>query len=158
MSPVRFPDKTLTAIGSGRQINLQNLGVPTVLIFHYRGTAGVARNLNNIIREKYPASQVLVASVLDLHSIPKLARGATETMIKREYKNAADELKEDQTPEDYVILIADWNGGITKSLGFKKTDKQAGLAVFDSSGYLIDKYQGDGPEDVVFSFLDQAMG
>lgn len=158
MSPIRFPDKTLTAIGSGREINLQNLGVPTVLIFHYRGTAGVARNLNNIIREKYPASQVLVASVLDLHSIPKLARGATEAMIGREYKNAVNDLKEDQAPEDYVILIADWNGGITKSLGFKKTDKQAGLAVFDSSGYLIDKYQGDGPEDVIFSFLDQAIG
>ena len=157
MSPVRLPDKTLTAIGSGRKIDLQNFGLPTVFIFHYRGTADIARTLNDVIRDNYPATEVLVASVLDLHSIPKLARGATEAMIGREYKKAAQELKADQPPEDYVVLLADWNGGMTKALGFKNTDKTAGLAVFDSSGYLVDKYQGDEPQDALLSILEQAL-
>jgi len=157
MSPPRLPDKTIKAIGSGREINLQNFGVPTVLIFHYRDTAGVARSINNAIRDKYSPSKVLVASVLDMHSIPKLARGATEAMVKREYNNAAKDLEEGQTPEDYVVLLPDWNGQMTKALGFKDTNKQAGTAIFDASGYLVDKFEGNDVNDKVLSALEQAL-
>ena len=158
MSPARMPDKTITAIGSGRKFNLQNFGAPTVLIFHFRNTAETARNLNDSIRDKYPsASDILVASVLDLHSIPKLGRGATEAMVGREYKKAAGGLKDDQDPEDIIIILPDWNGQMTKALGFKDTNNQIGLAILDSSGYVVETYQEENPEGEILSLVDKVM-
>ena len=158
MSPARLPDKTMKAFGSGRQINLQNFGAPTVLIFHYRDTAEMARDLNNAIRKEYPsASDLLIGSVVDLHSIPKLGRGATEAMINREYSKAAQSLKEDQVPEDLIIILADWNGQMTKALGFKDTNKQVGLAILDASGHVLNTYQGSDPMEDIFPLLEDIL-
>lgn len=158
MSPVRLPDKTITAIGSGRKLNLQNFGVPTIFIFHFRDTADIARDLNNIVRDKYPlASDILIASVIDLHSIPKIGRGPTESMVKKEYNKAAGGLRDDQNPEDIIIILPDWNGQMTKALGFKDTNKQVGVAVLDSEGHVIGTYQGQDPEGEILTLVDQVM-
>ena len=158
MSPARLPNKNIKAIGSDREFNFQDFGATTVLIFHYQDTAGMARSLNNAIREKYPlASDILIASVLDLHSIPKIARGMTESMVVREYKKAANGLKDNQTPEDFIIILPDWNGQMTKALGFKDTNNEVGLAIIDSSGYVQNTYQGDDPESMIIAQLDELM-
>jgi len=157
MSPARLPDKTIKAIGSGREVNLQNFGLPTILIFHYRDSASTARKINNSVREKYDAEEVFIASVLDLHSIPKIARGATEAMIGREYKKAAGELKETENPEEYVVLLPDWNGQMTKALGFSDTNKTAGIAILDESGYVHDTYQGDESIKMSLSLLEKLI-
>lgn len=157
MSTARIPNKTIKALGSGREIDLQNLGVPTVLIFHYRDTSETARSINNTIREEYTAEDVLVASVLDLHSIPKLARGATKAMINREYQKAVDDLKPDQKPEDYVILLPDWNGQMTKAFGFKDTNSKVGLVFLDASGYILETYHGDNPVTDVLNLLKKHL-
>jgi hypothetical protein len=157
MSPARMPNKIIKALGSGREIDLQNLGVPTVLIFHYRDTSETARSINNTIREEYTAEDVLVASVLDLHSIPKLARGATKAMINREYQKAVDDLKPDQKPEDYVILLPDWNGQMTKAFGFKDTNSKVGLVFLDASGYILETYHGDNPVTDVLTLLKKHL-
>lgn len=156
MSPARMPNKTIKAISSGREIDLQNPGAPIILIFHFRDTADVARNLNDIIRKKYPSpEELLIASVLDLHAIPKIGRGPTEAMIGREYKKAAGELNNDQKPEDIIIILPDWNGQMTKALGFQDTNKQAGVAIIDASGYILETYQGESPQDLILSLVDQ---
>jgi len=152
-----MPDKTIKAIGSGREVNLQNFGLPTLLIFHYRDSAGTARKINNTVRKKYNAEEVFIASVLDLHSIPKLARGATEAMIGREYKKTAGELKETEKPEDYVVLLPDWNGQMTKALGFTDTNKTAGIAILDESGYVHDTYQGDETVEMSLSLIEKLI-
>lgn len=158
MSPARLPDKKMKAFGSGRQFNLQNFGTTTVLIFHFQDSAEMARDLNNSLRKKYPlASDLLIGSVLDLHSVPKIARGATEAMVNREYKKAAEGLKDDQAPEDFIIILADWNGQMTKALGFKDTNKQVGLTVLDADGHVLNTYQGNDPMEDIFPLLEDAL-
>lgn len=158
MSPVRMPNKAIKAIASGREINLQDPGAPLVLIFHFRDTADIARKLNDIVREKYPSPQeILIASVLDLHSIPKIGRGATEAMVGREYKKAAGELKDDQKPEEIIIILPDWNGQMTNALGFQDTNKKAGIATIDASGYVLETYQEGSPQDVILSMVEKLL-
>lgn len=158
MSPIKLPGQTLTAYGSGRQIQVRRTGVPIVLIYHSRNTADLARDINNAVRDKYPQpSDILVASIVDLHIIPKLIRGVTEKMVEGEYHKAAAELGEGQAPEDIIIILVDWNGKMTKGAGFSDTNKQVGLIVLDAAGDLVDIYQGDDPINKTLELVNQAI-
>lgn len=158
MSPIKLPGQTLTAIGSGREIQVRRTGVPIVLIYHSRNTAEVAREINNEIRDKYPkASEVLIASIVDMHFIPRLMRGVTEKMIAGEYEKATAELEEGQDPQDFIIILVDWNGKMTSGAGFDNTNDQPGLIVLDAEGDLLDIYQGDEPVQKALQLVDQVL-
>lgn len=83
----RAPAAELTAAGSGRRIALDGIGVPAVLIFHTQETAAAASAVNLTVREKYPlASSVLVASMVDLRSVPRLFRSIAEGARRKAYQ------------------------------------------------------------------------
>ena len=158
MSPIKLPGQTLTAIGSGREIQVRRTGVPIVLIYHSRNTAEIARKINNVIRDKYAkASDVLIASIVDMHFIPRLMRRVTEKMIASEYSKAIAELDEGQDPQDFIIILVDWNGKMTAGTGFDNTDDQPGLIVLDAQGDLVDIYQGDEPVQTALKLVDQVL-
>jgi len=156
---MKITAKTLIAIGSERKIPLQEIGIPAVLIFHGRETAGAAKVINRPIRDRYPSSsQLTVASVVDMHSVPRLLRGMAEGIMLQAYQEASNELPDDMPVEDYMLLLPDWDGGVTRSVGLRDTNRKAGIAVLDSQGNILGVYQAEADpeawEDLAETALD----
>lgn len=154
MSATKAPSITISAIGNGRKVILNQIGLPALLIFHGRNTASAARDINGPIRDIYPsASELFIASITDLHIAPRMLRGVVEAFIRDAYEEAVQELPEGWSPRDYLLLLPDWDGKITKYFGFDNTDRQAGLAVLDSQANLLGTYQGRNLVDNALELL-----
>lgn len=143
MPITNVPAVTMAAVGSGRKITLNKIGTPAVLIFHGRGTAEAARQVNGPVRDQFPdADALLIASITDLHSVPGLLRGVVRAFIQDAYEEACKELPDGWAPEKYLLLLPDWDGKITRAFGMKDIEKTAGIAVVDESGRVVGIYQG----------------
>jgi hypothetical protein len=59
-------------------------------------------------------------------------------------------------PADYVLILPDWDGSVTKTFGLKDTNKTAALAILTAAGNLIDTYQGEFAEANALAFLKKA--
>jgi hypothetical protein len=149
---------TLKAIGSNREVNLNALGKPAVLLFHTQETSEDAAKVNAAIRadEKYHiAENLFIANIVDLRSVPKLFRGFAEKAMKENYEKAAASLPAEANPADYVLILPDWDGSVTKSFGLKDTNKTLAFAVLDSNGNIVGAYQGSDAESNALALLSQ---
>lgn len=156
MTEIKAPAVTLTAIGNNRKITLNKIGTPAVLLFHGRNTAEASRKVNGPVRDRFPeASQLLVASIMDLHIAPRLLRGVVEAFIRDAYEEAIQELPNGWTPQEYLLLLPDWDGKLTKSFGFKDTDRNAGVALLDADGRIVGTYQGNDLINQTLALLEQ---
>lgn len=148
---------TLKAIGSNREIDLSSLRKPAVLLFHTQETAGQAAAVNRFLRAqgRYKNCESLfIANIVDLRAVPKLFRGFAEKAMKESYEKAASALPPEVDPKDFVLILPDWDGSITKAFGLKDTNKAAALAVLNESGNLIDTYQGEAAEANALAILE----
>lgn len=146
----------IKAAGSDREITLNKIGKPAVLIFHTQETAEVAAKINETIRAESNyanCDSIFIANVVDLHSVPKLFRGFAEKAMKESYAKAAASLAKGLNPQDYIVIIPDWDGSVTKSSGFKNTNKTAAFAALDKNGNLTGSYQGENPESAALALL-----
>ncbi len=137
---------TLKAAGSGREIALNAIGVPAMLLFHTQETAEQAAKVNTTIRdvERFTkAENLFIANVVDLHGIPKLFRNFAERAMKSSYEEAAAALPADYAPEDYVIILPDWDGSVTKSAGLEKVNELVGVVVLDAEGNMQGVFRGE---------------
>jgi phytoene desaturase len=154
----RLPDVTIKAVGSGRQVSLQKIGKRAVLLFHTQETADQVAKINQAIRNEAccadPAT-LMIANVVDLHSVPKLFRGMAEKAMSESYKQAVAVLPAGVEPEEYVVILPDWDGSVTKAAGLKDVNKTAGVIVLDTNGYIAEAYQGDDAMTVVLSSLEK---
>ena len=149
----------IKAAGSDREITLNKIGKPAVLIFHTQETAKVAAKINETIRAESNyanCDSMFIANVVDLHSVPKLFRGFAEKAMKESYAKAAASLAKGLNPQDYIVIIPDWDGSVTKSSGFKNTNKTAAFAALDKNGNLTGSYQGENPESAALALLKKS--
>jgi len=143
MPAVKAPALTITAVGSGRKIILNKIGTPAVLIFHGRSSVEASRAVNTPVRDLIPeATRLLVITVMDLKGTPRLARGLVEAFIRDAYEEACKQLPKGWNPWDYLILLPDWDGQISKGFGLKDVGRNAGVAVLDGEGNIVGVYQG----------------
>jgi prolycopene isomerase len=148
-SSTSAPAVTLKAAGSGREVTLNAIGKRSVLIFHTADTAEDAERINQAVRavDEYQACEsVTIINVVDLHSVPKLFRSFAEKSMRESYDKASKSIPQGQDPQDYVIILPDWDGKATKGFGLGDTSKVVGLAVLDAQGGVVGTYQGDEPE------------
>ncbi|MFN8382033.1 MAG: NAD(P)/FAD-dependent oxidoreductase [Anaerolineales bacterium] len=149
---------TIKAIGSGREVTLNTFGKPAVLLFHTAETAEGAQRINQAIRavQEYTAcSSIAIANVVDLHSVPKLFRGFAEKSMHESFENASKTVPQGQDPQDYVIILPDWDGKTTKGFGLGDTSKVVGLAVLNEQGGMVGTYQGSEPERHALELLQK---
>jgi hypothetical protein len=152
----QLPDVTLKAIGSGREVALRGIGKPAVLLFHTQETADEAAKVNAAIRAVKACQtpdQLFIANVVDLHAVPKLFRSFAENAMKDSYKQAAETLPAEANPAEYVLILPDWDGSLTKSAGMKDVDKTAGVIVLDDGGHVVETYQGADAVNATLGFL-----
>ncbi len=143
------PAVTLKAAGSGREVKLNAIGNRSVLIFHTADTAEDAERINQAVRavDEYQSCRaVTIANVVDLHSVPKLFRSFAEKSMRESFEKASKSIPQGQDPQDYVIILPDWDGKASQSFGLRDTSKVVGLAVLDAQGGVIETYQGRQPE------------
>jgi hypothetical protein len=152
----QVPDVTLKAIGSGREVALRGIGKPAVLLFHTQETADEAAKVNAAIRAVKACQtpeQLFIANVVDLHSVPKLFRNFAESAMKDSYKKATATLPAEANPSDYVLILPDWDGSLTKAAGMKDVDKVAGVVILNGDGHVVETYQGADAVNVTQGFL-----
>jgi hypothetical protein len=129
------PDVTYKAIGHGREVNLASLGVPAVLIFVARETSSQARPIAQAIREHFPTiDQLVICNVADVRGIPKLVRKPVEMLMKSSYKDAVDNLEPGRAPEDYVLILPDWDSDAFTALEVDDVKQHVSVIVVDSTG------------------------
>ncbi len=75
--------------------------------------------------------------------------------MKKSYASVATQLPADMAPEDYVLILPDWDGAVHKALDISDTSKNAAIAVLDGNGKMVGVSQeGDLPETTL-SLLKQ---
>ena len=151
-----IPDITLTAAGSDRQLALARIGIPTVLTFHDQNTALVVSQINEAVRNAYPlASSVVTASVVDLHTVPKLFRSVAKREMKKIYVASAEHLPATLNPEDYILILPDWDGAAHKAMDINDTSKNAAIVVLNGSGQVVGISQDDNLPESALALLKQ---
>lgn len=154
------PAFSLTAVKSGRQISPQSCqGNVLGLVFHGRETVQAVVEINTTVRPVYPDPKpVILVSVIDLSIVPRLFQGAVKPMLEQAYDQAAREIPKGYDPADYVFLLPDWNGAVTKAFRAKDTGKAAALVVVNPAGIVVGSYQGPQPGPAALKLVQQAVG
>lgn len=165
----RAPDFGLLAAGSGRRVGVppdgaggsdgrplrRPLGRPLVLIFHLQGTAPTAREINRAVRARYPSpEEVLVASVIDLSIVPPVYWLTVGLVLNTAYEEAAKEVPPNVDPADYVAILPDWGGLVSRRYGARNTGRAAAISVVDADANLAGSYQGERPVEAVLGALE----
>ena len=153
----RAPDFDLLAAGSGRRVSLTgNDGRPVVLIFHLQGTAPTAREINRAVRERYKSpDEVLVASIIDLSIVPPVYWITVGLVLGQAYEKAVAGLPSDTDPAEYIVILPDWGGRVSRAYGARRTNRAAAIVVVDSDSNVAGSYQGESPVEAVLDMLDR---
>ena len=134
----------LTAVGTGRVINLRELGVPAILVFHTQETTGAFNRVNRIVRRRHPdAANLLTGSVVNLAAVPDAFRPIAEQSLETSYEKSAAKLRDGAKPEDSVVILPDWSGDAARALGLAQLEQQAAVVAVDGRGGIVDVFQGD---------------
>lgn len=156
----RAPDFDLLAAGSGKRVMLRgNDGRPVVLIFHLQGTAPTARQINRAVRERYPdPDEVLVASVIDLSIVPPVYWMTVGIILGQAYEQAAAELPPETDPADYIVILPDWGGRVSRAYDARRTYRATAIVVVDENSNIAGSYQGEKPVETVLEILEELDG
>lgn len=156
----RAPGFSLRAVGSGRKVSPEAVaGRTVVLVFHFQSTAATARRINYAVRARYPEpDRVLVASVVDMSFVPPFYQPMAGPFLYGAYEQTASRLPPEADPADYVVILPDWGGGVSRAYGARRTDRTAAVVVIDENSNIAGSYQGDGPIEAVMEILDGLQG
>ncbi len=154
------PPFTVTAVKSGRQVSQSDCrGTVLGLIFHGRDNYQAAVDVNTVVRPIFPsATELTLASVLDLTVVPRVLQRAVKPMLEKAYDQASHQMPSGYDPADYVFLLPDWNGSLFTAFRVKDADKVAALIVIDGAGTVVGSYQGPQPGEAALKLVQQAMG
>jgi hypothetical protein len=136
-------------------VDFADLGSPAVMLCYAQATQDEAEPIESAIRRRYPdATSLIVAHVIDLHTVPGLFRGVAEGIMEGESEKAVRELPEGESPYDHVIILPDWDGAFIRAIDFgEDVSNQLGAAVFAPDGTLVGTAQEEGITKAVLTLL-----
>ena len=151
----RTPYFRALAAGSGREVSPRTCaGRRLVLIFHAQSTAWAAEQVNRAVRERYPSSEeVVVARVVDLSLVPPLYWLTASVMVGQAHEKSAREELPGADPAEYVLILQDWGGLISRGFGVRGVDREAVVVVIDENADIVGFYQGNEPVEEVLRLL-----
>ncbi|MCS6842938.1 MAG: hypothetical protein NZ528_01240 [Caldilineales bacterium] len=143
---------------SGREVSPKDCaGYVLGLIFHGRETADAVTAVQRAVRTAHPDPSVTLASVVDLSAVPRLLRAAARPILEQIYDQAAQQIPKGLDPADYVFLLPDWDGSVTRAFGVRNQDKMAAIVVIDRQGIVVGAYQGPEPGQAALALVEQAL-
>ncbi len=151
----RAPYFRALAAGSGREVSLRTLaGRRLVLIFHSQNTAHVAEQVNRAVRELYPSHEdMVVASVVDLSLVPPIYWLTASMIIGQAYERAARKIPSGFDSADYVVILQDWGGLISRKFGVRSVGQEVAAVAIDENAEIAGFYQGREPIEAVLDAL-----
>ncbi len=153
------PDVTLKSAVSGRTVNLRKAGVPLVLVFATQATTEMASTFRTALRERYPdPARLIIASVVDMHAVPRLMRKMAEGALSTRYREVAGRLAPGQEPRDYIVMLPDWKGEVAPALGLGDLQDKLAIAVVATDGSVAGTYCGDDPLEAAAQLVEGAGG
>ena len=154
-----MPSTTLTAAGSARKIDLRALPSPSLFVFHGENNTDIVAEVNAALRGEFPdAAQLLIASVVDLHHIPRVFRSMANRAMNQAYTRSAELIPSELDPVQYVVILPDWDGSAAKSAGFDAVGENAGIAVADVDGNLHRALQGKEAIEQALTWVRELVG
>jgi hypothetical protein len=130
-------------------------GRKVVLVFHLQGTAPTARGINRAVRARFPDPEgVFVASVIDLSIVPPLYWMTVNLVLGSAYEQAAWELPPNADPAEYLVILPDWGGRVSRDYGVRNTGRAAAIVVVDEDSNVRLSYQGERPVEAVLEALE----
>ncbi len=133
----------------------ERAGRKVVLVFHLQGTAPTARGINHAVRERFPDPEdVLIASVIDLSIVPPLYWMTVGLVLGSAYEQATRELPPNVDPADYLVILPDWGGRVSRGYGVRNTGRAAAIVVVDEGSNITLSYQGERPVEAVLEALE----
>jgi hypothetical protein len=130
-------------------------GRKVVLVFHLQGTAPTAREINRAVRARFPdPEEVFVASVIDLSIVPPLYWMTVNLVLGSAYEQAARELPPNADPAEYLVILPDWGGRVSREYGIRNTGRAAAIVVVDEGSNMGLSYQGERPVEAVLRVLE----
>lgn len=138
------PAFSLTAIGSGREVRpAAGSSQALMLVFHDQNSADQVQKMQMKVRARYAdAQRLLIASVVDMSRVPRLLRPAAEAVMKGSYTKAAAAMPQGLDAADYVVILTDWDGKVSKAYGAIQVDRHPLLVLLDDSGVVRGFHQG----------------
>ncbi len=148
------PALTFTAIESKRKFDLANVDRKTVLIMVSQESAGTIDPVITEIRDEYDViAEVQIANVVDLRKFPRVVRKVAETLMSHRYKESAKNIKPGRNPEEWIIILPDWDGKLMKALGIADVSQELAVAVIAPGGRLLGVHQGPGAAAAAMEML-----
>jgi len=137
------PAFRLKAIGSGREFGPSlRAGAALLLVFHDQNTVPLVQAMQEAVRPHYgDAQQLLIASVVNMSSVPRFLRSAAESVMKGSYTKAAAAMPAGLDAADYVVILTDWDGMVSQHYGAAKVDKKPLLVLVDDAGIVRGVHQ-----------------
>ncbi len=145
MSAQMAPNFTLQHI-AGRNVSLSEFqGRTVVIVFSGRDSVDQAQQIGQAIRARYDLYALPLISILDMHGIPRMMQGLAKGRIQGGYeelvKTATNALQAagksmPPDPSQAIIMLPDWDGGVTRSFGLQAVDQQAVAVLIDGNGYI----------------------
>lgn len=141
---MQAPTFFLTAVGTGRVIGgPPGPGIPLLLIFHGHAAANSIFGINAAIRDRWPSTeQLLIASVVDLHHIPRYMRPAVELTLADAYRQSAQRIPKHLDPTEHVMILPDWEGQSTRAFAMQERVGDIGVALVTAPWTLFGSYTG----------------
>jgi hypothetical protein len=151
--PAEAPDFTLDHI-LGHSVSLSDFrGRTVVAMFVGKESAAQTDGWTEKIRGQYDPLEMPILGVSDLREVPRPAR----IIAKKLMKKAFDEVVEGEAqylraagkepPEDagqFVQMLLDWKGDVTRSFGIDDVSETAVGVVIDGDGRVL--AHGSGPD------------
>jgi phytoene dehydrogenase-like protein len=136
------PHFSLGDVSTQRPISpAQFAGRPLALILIGPRDADAAQALQRELRDAFPlAAHLAVATIVGLRSVPRLFRGIAARSMRRHHARAAEALPPCLDPARYVLLLADWDGGVCAALGY--TAPGPNVVVLDREGRWVTRLTG----------------
>jgi hypothetical protein len=154
----RAPAVSLKAIGHGRQLTFDSIGTTALLICVARETSDKAPEVVTAVRERwFDASQVVIINLGDARPFPRMIRKVAEQIMKSSYNEAVKNLLPGRTPEEYVLIVPDWDGDMLGPLGIDDVSKTIAVAVINKQGEVVGVYQGDDCPAQAVALIERAV-
>ena len=153
----KAPALTFEAVGSGKRVNLAELGATALLICLTQQTMAEVGAVVSTVRQRYPDNaQLVLIRVVDLRHVTAEERPLAESTLQASYEKRVSRLEPGLNPLEYVTIIADWSGAVGDALRMTELETRLGIAVFDRRGYVVGAYQGDDLPATAISLIERA--
>ncbi len=150
------PTFALNALGSNRTISLDNCrGTPLLLVFHDQNTVAAVQSMQEAVRARVPeAARLLVPSVVNMDAVPVFLRSIAEQVMKGTYAKAAEAMPPGLDVADYVVILLDWDGKVSKQYNARKISASPLITLIDGEGIVRGVHQGGDLTAAALTLLD----